>query len=85
MQQPQRPLLFVLVRFSDDDAVEPISLGEAEVLFTQAGRGRRFLVDYFHDVAHWMDMSGNHVVGWLDVGITHARRDEALADLISSA
>ena len=38
---------------------------------TVQGRGRMYLVDYFDEVTHGrVDMSGNAVFGWYDLGWT---------------
>src|SRR5262245_44979811 len=64
------PCAFILVRFADDDST-PISVVEAKTLFTVRGRGRMYLVDYFDEVTHGrVDMSGNEVFGWYDLGWT---------------
>lgn len=71
----QMPLVFLLVKFTDDPH-EPISHEEAEILFTDVGRGRRYIVDYFDEITHGhVDMSTNQVFGWIDLGISHAEHD----------
>ena len=64
------PCAFILVRFADDPST-PISVNEAETLFTAQGRGRMYLVDYFAEITHGrVDMSGNAVFGWYDLDWT---------------
>jgi hypothetical protein len=64
------PCAFILVRFADDPST-PISVNEAKTLFTVQGRGRMYLVDYFDEITHGrVDMSGNAVFGWYDLGWT---------------
>lgn len=65
MNAVSTPFAFVLVKWADE-AGEPITLDQAKVLFTETGRGRSYLVDWFTDNTHGhVDMSGNQVFGWL--------------------
>src|SRR3954447_18786320 len=67
------PCAFILVRFADD-ASEPITVDEARTLFTAQGRGRMYMVDYFDEICHGrVDMSGNAVFGWHQLGVTQAQ------------
>ena len=44
----------------------------AELLFTNAGRGTRNLVDYYDEMSHGrLDLSASRVYDWIDYGHTN--------------
>jgi hypothetical protein len=58
---------FVLVKFTNDQT-EPISVDRARRLFTKAGRGGEFVVDWFDANTHGnVDIGGSEVFGWFDL------------------
>ena len=64
------PLAFILVKFRGSND-EPLSKKDAELMFTDSGRGTMKVVDWFDDNSHGqVDMSGNQVFGWLTLNET---------------
>jgi hypothetical protein len=59
------PIAFFLVKFQGSND-EPMTVSEAEEMFTAAGRGTMNVVDWFDDNTHGhVDMTDNQVFGWL--------------------
>ena len=68
----QTPMAFLLVKFQGSKD-EPMTIADAEQMFTAAGRGTMNVVDWFDDNTHGhVDMTGNAVFGWLQLTETVA-------------
>lgn len=68
----QKSFAFLLVKFQSSND-EPMTIAEAQQMFTAAGSGTLNVVDWFQDNTHGhIDMTGNQVFGWLTLTETLA-------------
>ena len=67
-----KPIAFLLVKFQGSPA-EPITVADAQTMFTTTGSGKLNVTDWFHDNSHGaIDMSKNQVFGWLELSESQA-------------